>query len=417
MLTIQTLIDDLAAGCKPKDQWRIGIEHEQFAFNKATGGALSYDGEPGIRKLLETFAAKYGWEKKLENGNPIALAKDNITVSLEPGGQVEYSGSPCINLVAAQAEMDAFYKGLTATADALGIGFLRVGFHPQWRREDINWMPKGRYKIMREYMPKKGGHGIDMMIRTTGAQVNLDFSSEQDMVKKYRVALALQPAVTALMANSNMKEGKDSGYLSYRSYCWTDTDPDRCGVPAFVFDENMSFARYVEYALDVPMYFIRRNDQYIDVSGKSFRAFMEGKLPGHEGEYPTLDDWRDHATTLFPEVRLKRYLELRGPDSTDPATVLAMAAFWAGILYNEEMLAQAYDLISEWPIAKHKRLRRDAPKLGLQSSVDERWPTLAALAADALELAAQGLSETDQMLLRPFHETLDRLPARTRIAS
>lgn len=417
MLTVQTLIDDLAAGCKPKDQWRIGIEHEQFAFNKATGAALPYDGKPGIRQLLETIAAKHGWKIKAENGNPIALEKDNMVVSLEPGGQFEYSGSPCKSLAEAQAEIQKFYQEAETVAATLGIDFLRVGFHPQWRREDIHWMPKGRYETMRGYLPKKGSHGIDMMLRTCGAQVNLDFASEQDMVRKYRVALALQPIVTAIMANSPLKEGRDTGYASYRSHCWTDNDPDRSGVPAFVFGDEMGFARYVEYALDVPMFFIRRGDQYTDVAGQSFRAFIEGRLPGHEGEHATIEDWRDHLTTLYPEVRLKRYLELRGPDSNPPELVCAMAAFWAGIFYNEQALNEAYALIEDWPAAKHKRLRRDVPRYGLETAVDQNWPDLAALGVEALNIASGGLSDGDLLMLRPFHEKLGRPARRSRAAS
>lgn len=417
MLTVQTLIDDLAAGCKPKDNLRIGIELEQFAFNKSSGAPLPYEGAPGIRQLLEAIAAKGGWEIKRENGNPVALKKDGIIVSLEPGGQFEYSGSPCVNLQAAKAEMDNFYQDVAAIADPLGIDFVPVGFHPQWKREDIHWMPKGRYKIMRDYMPKKGGHGIDMMLRTTGAQVNLDYESEQDMVRKYRVALGLQPIVTAIMANSHMKEGRDTGYASYRSHCWTDTDPDRCGVPAFVFGDDMSFARYVDYALSVPMIFIRRGDDYTNVAGQSFRAFMEGRLPGHEGEYATMDDWAEHLTTLYPEVRLKHYLELRGPDSNPPPMVCAMAAFWTGIFYNDTALGDAYSLIGDWPAAKHKRLRREVPQSGLQTSIDSNWPDLAAFAADALNIAANGLSGDDQLMLQPFHETLDRGLRRARRVS
>ncbi len=418
MLTIQSLIDDLAAGCKPKDQWRIGVEHEQFAFDKKTLAPLPYDGKKAcIRKLLETFAAGHDWKIKFENGNPIALEKNGMIVSLEPGGQFEYSGSPLSTLTQVRAEMDSFYNNVRETAASLGIDFLPLGFHPQWTREDIHWMPKSRYGIMREHMPKKGGHGIDMMIRTCGAQVNLDFETEQDMIRKYRVSLALQPAITALMANSHMKESADTGYASYRSYCWTDTDPARCGVPAFVFGDDMSFTRYVEYALSVPMIFFRRNEKHIPAAGQSFRAFMEGKLPGHEGELAAMEDWHDHLTTLFPEVRLKRYLELRGPDSNPPDMVLAMAAFWTGIFYNEDALAKAGILIAGWPIAKHRRLRRDAAHLGLEAPVDDRWRNLAALAEGAIDIAANGLPGPDQILLEPFYEKLTREARRTRAAS
>jgi glutamate--cysteine ligase len=411
MLTIQNLIDDLAAGCKPKSAFRLGIEHEQFAFNKANGASLSYEGDPGIRRLLESFAAKYGWTPYMEGDHPIALTKKTpngaAVFSLEPGGQIEYSGPPLATVAEAVSDMNAFYRDLAPVLENLGIGVLRAGFHPRWRREDIHWMPKERYAIMRAYMPRRGGKGLDMMLRTCGSQLNVDFLDEADMVRKFRAALALQPAVNALMANSRLAEGHDTGYASWRGEVWRDTDPDRSGFVPFVFDKDFGFARYVEYALDVPMYFIRRGGHHIDVAGKSFRDFMAGRLPGHEGEIATMDDWRDHLTTLFPAVRLKRYLELRGPDSCEPELVAAMTAFWTGILYDETALAEAARIAAAWPRDAYLALQRAAPRGGLETKMEGPgpWSRLADFAADMLHLAQSGLSRREpeaQNLLDPF---------------
>ncbi len=413
MLTVQNLIDDLATGCKPKSEWRIGVELEQFAYNKKTGKPLPYQGNPSIRALLEDFSATYGWTTINENGRPIALTNNNAVLSLEPGGQVEYSGPPLSSLAEVKSHMNGFYQDLQAVAAKHDIAFLSAGFHPYWRRSDIHWMPKQRHEIMRDYMPKVGSHGIDMMLRACGMQVNLDYSSEADMVRKFRVAMALQPAIIALTANSSCVEGNDVGYASYRSFMWTDTDNDRCGVLPFVFEPDMSFARYVEYALDVPMYFIRREERYIDVTGKSFRDFMKGRLPGHEGEFPSLEDWNDHLTTLFPEVRLKHYIELRGPDSNPPETVLAMAAFWAGILYNETILEQAHEIVMKWPVEEHARLRERTPRDGLETLLID-GQNMHNFATTLLDLASQGLGE-QAFMLAPLYDRLNIPYAEKRI--
>lgn len=408
-ITYQDLIDDLAAGIKEKKLWKIGVELEQFAFDKATGGALPYDGTPGIRMLLEHFACKFGWEKITEDGNVIALAKDGISVTLEPGGQVEYSGSPVENVAAAVREMDAFMQDMNSAAEDCGIGFLRKGLHPDWHREDIHWMPKGRYRIMRDYMQKKGTHGIDMMLRSCGAQLNLDFSSEADMVKKFRVALALQPVIIALMANSSKIDGKETGYASYRSYVWTKTDPDRCGNLDFVFSDDMGFASYVDYALDVPMYFLYRDGKYLDTAGLSFRDFMAGKLPGFEGCYPSIKDWQDHLTTLFPEVRLKRYLELRAADCNTDAMVYAMTGFWAGILYDQAALDAMHDMVTGWPAALRHRLPALAAKDGLNADLSPLGYNFRQIAEVVLDAAEKGLErgEADAAgFLAPFRKKL-----------
>lgn len=403
MLTIQTLIDDLAAGCKPKDQFRMGLELERFAYRRDTGVPLFYDGKAGIRALLEQFAQEDGWNKICEDGHVIALEKRGTALTLEPGGQVEYSGPPLKTLAELSAQLQGFHEALAKTADKLGIGFMSCGFHPYWRREDIHFMPKARYRLMRAYMPQKGELGLDMMLRTCGTQINLDYKSEQDMVRKFRVILGIQPVVTALMSNSRMKDGADSGYESYRAHIWTDTDPDRCGFPAFVFDENMGFARYVEKALDVPMYFFRRDGAYIDVSGQSFRDFMAGRLKGHEGVLPDINDWHDHLSTIFWDVRLKRYLELRGPDSAPPEQVMAMAAFWAGILYNGAALEKAADFVAAVPLSVHLDIHRLLPRDGLLTATGKRQ-TLADWAGPLLEIAAEGLSAEEHDWLRPFYE-------------
>jgi glutamate--cysteine ligase len=390
MLTYDDLVNDMASGCKPKQNWRIGIEHEQFVFNKATHESLPYDGAPGIKQILQGLT-NYGWNPVEANGHLIALARNGSTVTLEPGGQIEFSGSPLATTGEVRAEADHYYSDLQKVTESLGVGILAVGFHPSWTRAQIHRMPKERYDIMAPYMEKTGKYGLDMMLRTCGAQVNLDFDSEYDMVKKYRVALGLQPVMTALLANSTHAEGRNTGYQSYRSLMWTNTDPDRCGVPQFVFEKDMGFARYVDYALDVPMYFFMRDGHHINVVGQSFRAFMEGKLPGHEGEYPTTADWHDHLSVLYPEVRLKTYLELRGPDSVAPPLVYAMTSFWVGIFYDEAALDQAWDLIRDWPPDLHQQIRLDVARDGLHTKLPERQ-TLLNMAMEAIEIATHGLS-------------------------
>lgn len=390
MLTYKDLVNDMKSGCKPREEWRIGIEHEQFVFNLETGLPLAYDGKPGIKQILEVFIRDYKWRGQEKNGYLVELKRDGALITLEPGGQIELAGAPHQSLANVKKEADKFYKELQAISKELGFGILAKGYHPEWNRDQIHLMPKERYKIMAPYMTQNSRHGVDMMLLTCGAQINLDFGTEEDMVKKFRVALGLQPVITALLANSNKVDGKDTSYVSYRSFIWTETDPVRCGVPEFVFDEDMSFSRYVDYALDVPMYFVIRNGKYIDVAGQSFRDFMEGKLKGHNGIYPEISDWHNHLTTLFPEVRLKKYLEFRGPDSASPSLVNAMSAFWTGILYNEEALDKAWKLISKLRAKDHVRIRNDVPKLGLDTAVTDKMD-LRALAHKSIEIARKGV--------------------------
>jgi len=412
-LSYQDLIDDLAIGCKPKDQWKIGIELEQFSFNTKTKKPVPYDGKHGIHALLIELSNQYQWQIITENGTPVALKKNDMNLTLEPGGQIEFSGSPQATLTEAQEEMALFDQDVNAAAKTCGLSFLRKGLHPDWSRDEIHWMPKGRYKIMRRYMAKKGDHGIDMMIRSCGAQLNLDFSSEQDMIKKFRVTLALQPFITALMANSSHFDGQDTHYQSYRAFVWTDTDPDRCGGLPFVFAKDMSFAKYVDYALDVPMYFILRDDQYIDVTGLCFRDFINGTLPGFEGQFATLTDWQNHISTLFPDVRLKRYLELRCADSHSSEMVLAMTAFWLGALYDEKSLDRLHNLIMSWPIETHAHLSAHTAEFGLTADHDLPFDIMPLL-YQVMEIVAEGLEREvhtaeEARMIEPFWDKmLDR---------
>lgn len=366
------LISYIASGEKPRDQWRIGTEHEKFCYNVEDLSPLEYEGEAGIKAVLEGFQ-QFGWEPIYEAGNIIALSKDQATITLEPGGQLELSGAPLKNIHQTCDEVHTHLYQAKQVGDALGIGYLGVGFHPLMKREDAPYMPKGRYKIMREYMQKKGNLGLDMMHRTCTIQVNLDYSSEADMVKKFRTSLALQPVATALFATSPFGEGKPNGFKSYRSHIWTDTDPDRTGMLPFVFDEGFGYERYVDYMLDVPMYFAYRPERdkdnaYMDASGLSFKDFMAGKLPILMGEKPTMKDWEDHLTTTFPEVRLKKFLEMRGADGGPWSRLCALPAFWVGLLYDQSALDAAWDLVKGWSIEDMEELRNNVPTQGLSAT-------------------------------------------------
>ena len=346
--------------------------------------------EAFIRLAGDGLAARFGWEPVLENGLPIALTKQGCNISLEPGGQFELSGAPLETLHQTCCEVHTHLDEVKKIAEPLGIGMLGMGFQPKWRREDIPWMPKGRYAIMGSYMPKRGGLGLDMMLRTCTVQVNLDFASEADMVRKFRVSLALQPVATALFANSPFVEGRPSPYLSFRSHIWTDTDPDRTGILPFVFEPGMGFERYVDYLLDVPMYFVYREGRYIDASGQSFRDFMQGRLPALPGEVPTLSDWQDHLTTAFPEVRLKRFLEMRGADMGDRDHVIALAAIWVGLLYDADVLDAAWQLVRDWTDAERDALRNDVPRSALATPFREG--TVLDVAREIVALARTGLA-------------------------
>lgn len=392
-LTREALIGALSKGIKPKDQWRIGAEHEKFGFDKATLRRPAYDGPSGIRAMLEGLQ-RFGWSPVEEAGHVIALERKNAegytaSISLEPGGQFELSGAPLKDIHDICSETGQHLVEVKMVADELGLGFLGSGFDPVWPREDVPVMPKGRYDIMRAYMPKKGSLGLDMMLRTCTIQANLDFDSEADMVMKFRTSLALQPVATALFANSPFTEGRPNGFLTARANVWTDTDPDRTGMLDFVFADGFGFEAYVDYALDVPMYFAKRGDRYVDLSGQSFRAFIDGRLDALPGDRATTKDWADHLTTLFPEVRLKQYLEMRGADGGPWSRICALPALWAGILYDAPSLAAAWDLCKDWQIEDHERLRRDVTRLGLRAEVNGR--VLRDVAVDLVAIARQGL--------------------------
>ena len=384
----QQLIDDLAAGNKPPEDWRIGTEHEKFGFRLSDLRPPTYEGPQGIRAVLEGLA-QFGWTPVLEGGHLIALKKDGASVTLEPAGQLELSGAPLENLHQTCRETAGHLGELKIVSDRLGIGFFGMGFQPKWTREDMPWMPKGRYKIMREYMPKVGDLGLDMMTRTCTVQVNLDFASEADMVKKFRVSLALQPIATALFADSPFREGQPNGFLSYRSHIWTDTDPDRTGMLDFVFEDGFGFERYVDYLLDVPMYFVYREGRYIDAAGLSFRDFLRGELSVLPGEKPTLSDWGDHLTTAFPEVRLKRYLEMRGADGGPWSRLCALPALWTGLLYDDTALDAAWDLVRDFSMEERNALRDGVPRQALK--LPFRNSKVLELARETLKIAAHGL--------------------------
>ena len=392
-LSRDQLIHAMSKGEKPRDQWRIGAEHEKFGFDKSTLRRPAYDGPGGIKAMLDGLT-RFGWTPVLEGDHVIALERKNAegfsaSISLEPGGQFELSGAPLKDIHDICNETGQHLMEVKQVADQLNLGFLGLGFDPMWRREDIPVMPKGRYDIMRAYMPKKGKLGLDMMLRTCTIQANLDFDSEADMVMKFRTSLALQPIATALFANSPFTEGRPNGFLSARANVWTDTDPDRTGMLDFVFEDGFGYERYADYALDAPMYFAKRGQTYVDLSGQSFRAFMDGKLDALPGDRATVQDWADHLTTLFPEVRLKQYLEMRGADGGPWSRICALPALWAGILYDAPSLAAAWDLCKDWEIADHERLRRDVTRLGLKAEVGGR--SVRDIAVDMVAIAKQGL--------------------------
>ncbi len=390
----QDLADWLAAGCKPAEDWRIGTEHEKFVFHTDTLAPVPYDHAAGIRGLLEQLVERYGWEPIREGDTIIALKRPTgqglETISLEPGGQFELSGAPLTTLHETCAETGDHLNQVQTVGKDLGIGFLGLGFAPTWRLLDMPTMPKRRYAVMTRYMPKVGSRGLDMMYRTATIQVNLDFSSEADMVKKLRVSLALQPIATALFAASPFTDGKLNGFKSMRSEIWRDTDPDRTGMLPFVFDEGMGFERYAAYALDVPMYFVYRDGNYIDAAGASFRDFMAGKLAALPGEYPTLDDWSDHLTTLFPEVRLKKFLEMRGADGGPWRRICALPAFWVGLLYDQTALDAAWDLVKSWRWDQREDLRRRVPAKGLATPFMN--DSVQTIAKEIISIARAGLA-------------------------
>jgi glutamate--cysteine ligase len=397
--------DDLLApfikGEKPKADWRIGTEHEKFVYRRDDKKAPSYDEPGGIRDLLSALT-EYGWEPVEEiapdgNGtNVIALSGPDGTVSLEPAGQLELSGAALEHLHETCAEAGRHLEQVKAVGEKLGIGFLGLGMWPDKRRDELPVMPKGRYAIMLRHMPRVGSLGLDMMLRTCTIPVNLDYGSEADMAQKFRVGLALQPLATALFANSPFTEGKPNGFLSFRSHIWSDTDPHRTGMLPFVFEEGFGYERYVDYALDVPMYFVFRDGRYIDASGQSFRDFLDGRLPALPGEKPIASDWTDHLSTAFPEVRLKSFLEMRGADGGRWSKICALPALWVGLLYDQAALDAAWDEVKDWTLEERQILRDSVPELGLKA-VTPRGETLRELGGRILAIAETGLSARGQL--------------------
>jgi glutamate--cysteine ligase len=385
------LVEWVASGEKPRDTWRLGTEHEKVPFYKANSSPVPYEGERGIRALLEGLESVTGWEPIMENSHPIGLVDEvgGAAISLEPGGQFELSGAPVNTLHETEAETAEHLKHAKTVGERLGIGFLTLGMSPLWSRADTPIMPKTRYRIMTNYMPKVGTMGLDMMYRTATVQVNMDYESEADMVKKLRVSLALQPIATAIFANSPFTDGKPNGYLSMRSEIWRDTDRDRTGMMAFAFEDGFGYERYVDWALDVPMYFVKRDSTYHDVAGASFRDLFAGKLAQLPGERATRSDWANHVSTLFPEVRLKRYLEMRGADVGSLEHITALSAFWVGLLYDKDALDGAWELVKGWSAEERERLRADVPKLALKASIAGR--SARDIAREALVLSQAGL--------------------------
>ncbi|MDB2469565.1 glutamate--cysteine ligase [Alphaproteobacteria bacterium] len=389
---VEQLVEWLANGAKPAADWRIGTEHEKFLFHRDSLRPVAYDGDSGVEAMLNALCKAIGDKATpiIEKGKIIGLKDgDGGSVSLEPGGQLELSGAPLSNLHQTCAETGRHLLHMRAVSSALGVGMLGIGFQPKWRRDDISWMPKGRYQIMRNHMPKVGTMGLDMMLRSCTVQVNLDYADEDDMRRKFRTSLALQPIATALFANSPFKDGKPSGWLSGRAHVWTDTDNARCGVPSCVFDRHFGYEQWIDYILDVPMYFLHRGEDYVDVAGKSFRDYLAGMLAGFEGEPPQMADFEDHITTAFPEVRLKQYLEMRGADSGSWANICALPAYWVGLLYCDEALAEAEDLVSDIGADDVMEARLSVAKDGLRGKLGSH--DVAMLAKKTIDIASKGL--------------------------
>ena len=413
--TRDQLIAAIAKGEKPKDRWRIGTEHEKFVYCRDDYHAPSYEEPGGIRDLLMALT-EFGWEPVLENGKVIAMSGADGTVSLEPAGQLELSGAPLKNLHQTCAETGRHLAQVKAIGEKTGKGFLGLGLWPDKTRAELPIMPKGRYEIMLRHMPRVGDMGLDMMLRTCTIQVNLDYSSEADMAHKFRTSLALQPLATALFANSPFLEGKPNGFLSYRSHIWSDTDPHRTGMLPFVFDESFGYERYVDYMLNVPMYFVYREGRYIDASGLDFKDFLRGELSVLPGEKPTVADWEDHMSTAFPEVRLKSFLEMRGADGGPWNRICALPAFWVGLLYDQTALDAAWDEVKHWTMEEREALRTAVPAQALSAKIPSGG-TLLDLAGRILDISSAGLAARNCLNSSGDNETGFLDPLREIVAS
>ena len=385
----EQLAEYLASGNKPPEEWRIGTEHEKFGYCKDTLKPLPYEGQRSIKAMLEGLRDTYGWSPIHEGEHIIGLELKGANISLEPGGQLELSGAPLATIHQTCDEVNEHLREVKDVADRIGARFIGLGTAPIWGQDEMPMMPKGRYRLMTDYMDKVGTLGKQMMYRTCTVQVNLDWSSEADMVKKFRVGLALQPVATALFANSPFLDGKPNGHRSWRSRIWRDLDPARTGMLPFVFEDGMGFERYVDYALDVPMYFVYRDGTYIDARGQSFRDFMQGKLPALPGQVPTLSDWADHLTTIFPEVRIKKFMEMRGADGGPWRRICALPAFWVGIMYDDLALDAAWHLVKDWDAETREALRVAASVDAPQGQVGKLH--LQQLAETVLDISRGGL--------------------------
>jgi len=401
--SLDQLVAPMVGGEKPPERWRIGTEHEKLVYKHSDKRAPSYDEPCGIRDLLGGLE-QFGWQPVEEGGNVIALKGDDGAVSLEPAGQLELSGAPLENLHQTCAETGRHLVQVKEVGEKCGVGYLGLGMWPDKTREELPIMPKGRYDIMLRHMPRVGTMGLDMMLRTCTIQVNLDYQSEADMVKKFRVGLALQPLATALFANSPFTEGKPNGFLSYRSHIWSDTDPARTGMLPFVFEDGFGYERWARYMLDVPMYFVFRDGKYIDAAGLSFRDFLDGKLSVLPGERPTQSDWWDHLSTAFPEVRLKSFLEMRGADGGPWSRICALPAFWVGLLYDQGALDAAWDLVKGWTMEERERLRNEVPRLALGTRSPDGG-TLQDLGREVLKIAHSGLKARARLNAAGDNET------------
>ncbi|MEE2774848.1 MAG: glutamate--cysteine ligase [Pseudomonadota bacterium] len=393
-----SLASFLEEGCKEKKDWMIGTEHEKFGFIKNSMKPLPYQGSPSIKSILLGLKDDFGWRPIFENGELVGLKKNGAQVTLEPGGQLELSGAPLKSIHATCSEASRHLKEVKSVAEKIGVGFIGLGASPDWKHNEMPKMPKGRYKLMTDYMTKVGKYGHQMMYRTCTIQVNLDFASEKDMVKKYRTSLALQPIATALFANSPFFEGSLAGYKSWRARIWQDLDDSRTGMLPFVFEDGMGFERYVDFALDVPMYFVQREGKYINALGQSFRDFMNGALPALPGQRPLISDWEDHLTTLFPEVRLKQFLEMRGADGGPWNRICALPALWVGLLYDENALDAAWDLCKNWTAEDRDNLRIVASRDGLNGIVDKI--SIRNVASEILKISRHGLRGREKYIIQ-----------------
>ena len=403
----EQLIEWFESGCKPKKDWRVGTEHEKFAYNfskeKNVYLPLTYEGIGGIKSFLEEIA-RHGWEKVFEKDKIIGLKNNKQSITLEPGGQIELSGAPLKTIHSACKETNEHLALLKVLGEKLNITLLGLGSRPIEKTDDINLVPKSRYKIMRKYMPKKGKHGLDMMLSTCTVQANLDFSSEDDMIKKTILAVKIQPVVTALFANSPLSEGVPNGYLSKRKFFWTQTDLDRCGILKIAFEEDFSFSKYIDYALKVPMYFIVRDNNYIDCTGKSFKDFMQGKLDILPNQRPFIKDWEDHLSTIFTEVRLKKFIEVRGADAGNWRITCALPAFWVGLLYDRNAMKKALEICKKWAFDDVDRLSQDVAVKGLNAKI--RNSSLLEISKELINIAKQGLNARNKVDKRGNNETI-----------